>query len=210
MPVTNDVSYSDIQARTALRGGVLYRDMVEPNLPGVVWIHMLVRSVAGWSTEALRIFDLVIFSLIAVVFGIGNSRGSESRTVGCWTALALVLAYFSVSEWCHVQRDVWLLLPVAVSILLRQRQLERFARRPVSLKVVSTGASSKGYVSGQASGSSRTLSFPPAASGSPVFCVSLFILFWPISWDCWWAGFWRAWQELHGWSELEHGPGFST
>ncbi len=137
MPVTNDVSYYDIQARTALRGGVLYRDMVEPNLPGVVWIQMLVRSVAGWSTEVLRSFDLVVFLLIAGLFGIGNSCGSESRTVGVWTSLVLVLAYFSVSEWCHVQRDVWLLLPVAVSMLLRHRQVERFARKPVLLSSVS-------------------------------------------------------------------------
>jgi hypothetical protein len=136
MPVTNDVSYYDIQARTALAGGVLYRDMVEPNLPGVVWIHMLVRSVAGWSTEVLRSFDLIVFLTIAGLFGIWNTILTDSRKSGLWTAIVLTLIYLSVSEWCHVQRDVWLLLPTITALQLRRRQTERFQREESTFKTI--------------------------------------------------------------------------
>jgi len=124
-PLTNDASYYDIQARTALRGGVLYRDMVEPNLPGVVWIHMAVRSVAGWSSEILRTFDLVLFLTTASLFGVWNARASHRRTTGLWTVITLTLIYLSVSEWCQVQRDIWVLLPVVIALHLRSRQVGR-------------------------------------------------------------------------------------
>ncbi len=136
MPVTNDVSYYDIQARTALNGGVLYRDMVEPNLPGVVWVHMLVRSVAGWSTEVLRSFDLIVFLAIAGLFGAWNAIAADSRKAGLWTVVALTLIYLSVSEWCHVQRDVWLLLPVIAALQLRRRQMDRFQQEDSTAKSI--------------------------------------------------------------------------
>ncbi|QDU12804.1 hypothetical protein CA11_05840 [Gimesia maris] len=63
MPVTNDVSYYDLQTRTVMRGGVLYRDIVEPNFPGVVWVHLTIRGMFGWSTEVLRVCDLILFGL---------------------------------------------------------------------------------------------------------------------------------------------------
>jgi hypothetical protein len=118
MPVTNDVSYYDIQARTALTGGVLYRDMVEPNFPGVVWVHMLVRSTCGWSTEAIRAFDLAVVCAILVTLGLWMRQG-------VWLAALLLLIYVSVSEWCHVQRDMWLLLPVMLALHVRGVQWRR-------------------------------------------------------------------------------------
>ena len=60
MTLTPDAVLFDIQTRCLLDGGVLYRNVVEPNLPGVVWIHALVRSVAGWSPMVLRSFDLAV------------------------------------------------------------------------------------------------------------------------------------------------------
>ncbi len=54
LTLTPDAVLYDLQAGCLLEGGVLYRDVLEPNLPGVVWIHAVVRSVAGWSPEALQ------------------------------------------------------------------------------------------------------------------------------------------------------------
>ncbi|QDT25364.1 hypothetical protein Pan153_32290 [Gimesia panareensis] len=125
MPVTNDVSYYDLQARTVMRGGMLYRDMVEPNFPGVVWVHILVRSLAGWSTEVLRVFDLLVFCL--TVFCLTRFVSAVRFQVG----LLLFLAYYSVSEWCHVQRDLWLLLPAAVALNLRWAQIQRSTQAAV-------------------------------------------------------------------------------
>lgn len=130
MPVTNDVSYYDLQARTVMRGGMLYRDMVEPNFPGVVWVHILVRSLAGWSTEALRVFDLLVFGL--TVFCLARFTSAVRFQVG----LLLFLAYYSVSEWCHVQRDLWLLLPVAFALNLRWAQIQRSSQAAVASRTM--------------------------------------------------------------------------
>ena len=42
MPLTSDVVLYDLQARTVHAGGVAYRDIFETNLPGMIWVHMLV------------------------------------------------------------------------------------------------------------------------------------------------------------------------
>ncbi|QDT91250.1 hypothetical protein Pan161_29060 [Gimesia algae] len=130
MPVTNDVSYYDLQARTVLRGGVLYRDMVEPNFPGVVWVHLTVRSLFGWSTAALRAVDLCLFSLTVLLL----TRFVSA--VRFQLGFVLFLAYYSVSEWCHVQRDLWLLLPIALALNLRWAQIQRSALETISNRTI--------------------------------------------------------------------------
>ena len=65
MPLTSDTVLYDLQARNILDGGVMYRDILEPNLPGAVWIHLLVRSIAGWSLEVMRCADLFIVAAAA-------------------------------------------------------------------------------------------------------------------------------------------------
>ena len=59
-PVWVDVTYHDVSAWNVLHGGVHYRDVFETNLPGMVWLHCLVRPVVGWSHEAIRMVDLVV------------------------------------------------------------------------------------------------------------------------------------------------------
>src|SRR6516225_382371 len=51
MGLDPDVSQWDQCARTVQQGGVLYRDAVENNLPGMLWVHILVRSLLGWRSE---------------------------------------------------------------------------------------------------------------------------------------------------------------
>lgn len=128
MPLTADPVTFDLQALTALEGGVLYRDLVEPNLPGVVWIHMAVRSVLGWSTYALRTFDLlmlggIVFLLIRLARGASSARDFRLQTP--LLALFLCWCYFSMSEWAHCQRDIWLMLPALAALTVRMRQLQR-------------------------------------------------------------------------------------
>lgn len=130
MPVTNDVSYYDLQARTVLRGGMLYRDMLEPNFPGVVWVHMVVRSLFGWSTEVLRAFDLLVFCF--TVYFLTRFVPAVRYQLG----FLLLLAYYSVSEWSHVQRDLWLLLPTAAALNLRWSQIQRSAQADVAARTL--------------------------------------------------------------------------
>lgn len=166
MPVTNDVSYYDIQARTVLKGGVLYRDMVEPNFPGVVWIHMGVRSLLGWSTIAIRSFDLIMFSCIVILL----ARFVSAKYFQL--SFLLVLTYYSSSEWCHVQRDTWLLIPAVLGITLRYRQWERITNANSSTKTVFIHALLEGMVWGAGVWLKPHLVIPALA----VWICSLFML----------------------------------
>lgn len=125
-PVTSDTSLFDVQALTAMRGGVLYRDIVEPNLPGVVWVHMAVRPVIGWSSEAMRTFDLAVFvltaSLLCGFVRCATDRRSNATAGGLFFVLALF--YLTRNEWCHCQRDSWLLLPVCAALWLRRQRCD--------------------------------------------------------------------------------------
>ena len=38
MPLFSDVIHYDLSARNLLRGGVHYRDVLDINLPGMVWV----------------------------------------------------------------------------------------------------------------------------------------------------------------------------
>lgn len=133
-PLTADPITYDLQAMTALDGGVLYRDLLEPNLPGVVWVHMVVRSQLGWSTYAMRGFDLAVFAGIVLLL-VHSARGAASirdfRLLTPLLALMLCWCYFSMSEWSHCQRDTWLMLPALTALAIRIRQMQRVSVREV-------------------------------------------------------------------------------
>ncbi|MCR9201793.1 MAG: hypothetical protein NXI04_24365 [Planctomycetaceae bacterium] len=146
-PVTSDTSLFDVQAMTALRGGVLYRDVIEPNLPGVVWVHMAVRTVIGWSSEAIRVFDLAVFLLTACLLcsfvhriegrAADPNRATVSRPPLLLFAF-LFLSYVTRNEWCHCQRDSWMLLPTACALWLRRQRSQ--ASLPAVLSACAEGA----------------------------------------------------------------------
>jgi hypothetical protein len=125
MPLVSDVTHYDLCAQNVLRGGVHYRDIGDFNLPGMVWIHVGIRSLLGWRPEALRAVDLAVVAAIVglLVRWLGlMGVGPAART---WAAVLLFGFYFSMSEWVHCQRDTWMLLPALVSLELRRRQIER-------------------------------------------------------------------------------------
>lgn len=124
LPPWGDVTLYDLAARNLLQGGVAYRDVFDTNLPGMVWLHVAVRSLLGWSSEALRAVDLV---LVAGVIALLVRWPSEdpNRAVRAWTAFALAAFYLGTTERCHCQRDVWMLLPALAALALRCRQVER-------------------------------------------------------------------------------------
>ncbi|MCP4784763.1 MAG: hypothetical protein GY903_26235 [Fuerstiella sp.] len=117
MPLNSDTALFDLQAERVLQGGVLYRDIVEPNLPGVVWIHLAVRPLVGWSSEAIRAVDLLIFAGI-IFLAMRMLRGHRA---GALFAFSATMFYLCCNEWCHCQRDTWMLLPAVSALLLRLR-----------------------------------------------------------------------------------------
>ncbi len=125
--LTLDTVIYDLQARCALEGGVLYQDIVEPNLPGVVWVHMFVRSIFGWSDVVLRLFDLaVVTGIIAVLSRLILRRDKSlfSRQSALLT-LSVFAFYLGLLEWCHCQRDLWMLLPCLLAVQCRISRLEK-------------------------------------------------------------------------------------
>ncbi len=126
MGLDSDASSYDLVARRVALGGVHYRDLLDANLPGIVWLHMVFRSLLGWRSEALRMADFTIVALSAWLLVTWLPRSSLA-----WRRVALaggLLAfYLSTSEWVHCQRDVWMLLPALSALRLRARQTDRLA-----------------------------------------------------------------------------------
>ncbi|WP_145944340.1 hypothetical protein [Fuerstiella marisgermanici] len=149
MPLNSDTALFDVQADRVLQDGVLYRDIIEPNLPGVVWVHLAIRSVLGWSSEAMRFADLLIFGGVLLLAGktltlarpvrlssadasltneLNGGRATTTneaikgqRRITTFTAFALFF-YLSCNEWCHAQRDTWMLLPAMAAVWLRLKR----------------------------------------------------------------------------------------
>lgn len=125
MELHSDAILFDIYARNLQRGGVAYRDWCETNLPGMAWLHLAARVIGGWDTRWLRALDgfVVLGSLTLISCWFPDNHK--------WRRWALVLAlfifYLALSEWCHVQRDPWMLLPSLGALYLRRAQVQRRA-----------------------------------------------------------------------------------
>ena len=118
-PIWVDATYHDLSAWNVLHGGVHYRDVFETNLPGMVWLHALIRPVVGWSHEAIRVMDLLVFGS-ALLLLVRLLKQSGLTAVGrVWFVTAAVLFYLFETEFIHVQRDGWMLLPAVGAACLR-------------------------------------------------------------------------------------------
>ncbi len=126
-PVWVDVTFHDLSARNMMWGGVHYRDIFETNLPGMVWLHILVRSLFGWSSEAIRIADLVMVGGSVTLLMLWMRKVGVALTARVWFVFCAVLFYLFQSEFVHCQRDGWMLLPTVIALHLRSKQVERSA-----------------------------------------------------------------------------------
>jgi hypothetical protein len=130
MPLWADVTLYDLGARNLLQGGVHYRDLFDTNPPGMVWIHAAIRAALGWRSETLRGLDfLVVAGVVGLLQSWLRQMGSD-RSLRIWTVVLLFGFYLSTSEWCHCQRDTWMLLPALVALHLRLWQVQRLTTGP--------------------------------------------------------------------------------
>jgi hypothetical protein len=127
MPPWVDNTFFDLCARVVLRGDVLYRDVFLHGPPGMVLLQAGIRSVIGWSSESLLLADFVVVSLIICLLVRCFLPRDATVPVRLIAATILYGYYFSTSEWCHAQPDVWMLLLALVALWLRCRQTESFA-----------------------------------------------------------------------------------
>jgi hypothetical protein len=123
MPLWCDVSLYDVAAWNVSSGGVHYRDVFDTNMPGVIWIHVLVRSLAGWSSEAMRLFDVAVLTAIVLLLVRWLRELEVTRAGRIWFAVGVVLFYLFQPESCHCQRDLWMLLPALAAVRLRLTRL---------------------------------------------------------------------------------------
>lgn len=140
MPLWCDVYYFDLCTRALLRGEVLYREMFPHNLPGRMLLQAGLRAVIGWRSEPLRVVDfLVVGGIVALLVRRFLPPGT-SAAGRWWLAGTLFLFYFSTTEWCHGQPDVWMLLPALGALVLRDRQTDQLlAEQPQGAKLVARG-----------------------------------------------------------------------
>jgi len=119
MPLTNDTVLYDLQARWIGEGAVPYSDYIEPNLPGAVWIHQAIRSIVGQSSEAFRLFDFSVLTFAFLTVGHFVADSTQRRRTAAGAIVFATLCYLTQSEWCHTQRDSWLLFPTVLACFLR-------------------------------------------------------------------------------------------
>lgn len=125
MPPWCDLTLYDVAARNIMSGGVHYRDVFDTNLPGFVWTLVGIRRIFGPSTEAVRLIDLAIVGTICVVLARLAKAGGATRRGLAWFAVGVAAYYPFTTEFCHTQRDVWMLLPALFALCLRLRRITR-------------------------------------------------------------------------------------
>jgi len=127
MPTIDDTALWDLHAQLLLDGGVPYRDVMETNPPGTLWLVASIRGLLGASSIALRAADLAIFGAVVLLLLRIMKDAGVGDAVRLGSGVVCLLFYFSVSEWCHCQRDMWLLVPSLGWLWLRSRQVVRMA-----------------------------------------------------------------------------------
>jgi hypothetical protein len=116
MPLWGDVTLYDVAAREVRNGGIHYRDVFDTNPPGFVWCLAVLRALTGPSSEVLRAVDFGIVAAECALLAM-LVRRSLCRSLGFFIAVALFYPF--TSEFNHVQRDVWMMLPALGATLLR-------------------------------------------------------------------------------------------
>ncbi len=124
MPLWCDATLHAVAANAIATDGVHYRDVFETNPPGFAWALWCVRGVFGLSAETIRATDLAIVALVTLgLVWLARGSGSDRANVA-WMCAAIAAFYLFIHEFNHVQRDVWMMLPAVVAIMLRLKRAE--------------------------------------------------------------------------------------
>src|SRR5262245_58019121 len=119
MPLWCDLTLYDLAARNLLEGGLHYRDIFDPNLPGFVWLLTGIRWVLGFGSFTLRCVDLAIVVGIVLLIDRIAKRGGATLASRWWVFAGVAMLYPFVVEMAHCQRDTWMALPIMGAVLLR-------------------------------------------------------------------------------------------
>lgn len=122
MPPWCDLTLYQVAARNLLDGGVLYHDVFDTNLPGFLVLLAGIQAVLGPSVAAVRLADLAIVAAAVWVLVKWVRRAGGGLAGAAWAAAGAAWFYLFTSEFCHAQRDVWMLLPAAAAAFRRARR----------------------------------------------------------------------------------------
>jgi hypothetical protein len=122
LAIWGDCTLFDLAARSLLRRGHWYEEVFFHGPPGMVWLQAAVRSLVGWSSEALRAADLAMLAGVLWLLARGAQPRDMPRHVSIWIAVVVFLCYTSATECGQCQSDGWMLLPALGALCLRQRQ----------------------------------------------------------------------------------------
>ena len=123
MPLWCDITLYDMAARAILSGGVHYRDVFDTNLPGFPLLLTCVRATLGPSIEAVRGVDLVVVGVVTFLL-VRWAKVGGGAAAGAWVAAGVATFYPFLSEFCHAQRDVWMMVPAVGAAWYRLRRTE--------------------------------------------------------------------------------------
>ncbi|HUR54501.1 MAG TPA: hypothetical protein VMZ71_10240, partial [Gemmataceae bacterium] len=150
MPLWCDVTLYDMAGRAILSGGVHYRDVFDTNLPGYPLVLTGVRWLFGYSIEAVRWVDLGIVAAVTFLLMRWTREGGGSLAGVVWVAAGVATFYPFLSEFCHAQRDVWMMLPAVGAAWLRLRRVEIARSEPRSNQWLFATAALEGAIWGLA------------------------------------------------------------
>ena len=132
LPPWTDLTLYQTAADSWLRGGTPYRDVFDTNLPGFPALLMLTQAVTGPSNFAARVLDLLVVGSACATLAVWARRGGAGPGATGWYAAGCVWFYLFTSEFVHVQRDAWMLLPASLAGWWRTRRLGEGRARPLA------------------------------------------------------------------------------
>jgi hypothetical protein len=130
------VSYL-LSARDVLNGGVLERDInnwLKP--PTMSWVLIAIDRSLGLRLETVRLADFTFVAASVWILVQYLKPMGISRPARIWSAFFMITFYFSTTEWCHCQPDMWMLIPALAGLWLRERQIDYLQSERVSLSRV--------------------------------------------------------------------------
>jgi hypothetical protein len=146
MPPSIDANYFDLAVQARARGTKMYVEFVDGHPPGIHWIHSGIRYCLGWSSEAMRSYDLLNFFLVAGYLSIGLRSLYRSASMPIWTLMVLMCLYLPASEQSQCERDPWLFLFALGAFQVRIWHVPRVVHQRASLGECALGGMLEGLL----------------------------------------------------------------
>ena len=107
-------------------GMVPYRDIFDVNLPGTYLIYFLAGKLSGYEDFGFRLFDLAwLGATLALTYAWLRPAGRYPAWAG---AVGFGIAYLQAGPLMSMQRDYFILLPIAVALALQNADRRTLTR----------------------------------------------------------------------------------